>query len=60
MAVKNDDNLDVTLLNNRTESFGKGVWFSSKVLKNAFYLTMGSPREHVAGNGSEAMIHREF
>ncbi|CAI7660506.1 unnamed protein product [Penicillium viridicatum] len=45
---------------NCKKAFGTNYGLTAKVPKDTFNLTKGIPKEHVADNGSGAMIHREF
>ena len=42
------------------KAFGTNYGLTAKVPKDAFHLIKGKPKEHVADNGSGAVIHREF
>ncbi|KGO73099.1 Glutathione-dependent formaldehyde-activating enzyme/centromere protein V [Penicillium italicum] len=42
------------------KAFGTNYGLTAKVPKDKFNLTKGIPKEHVANNGSGAVIHREF
>ncbi|KAJ5550332.1 Glutathione-dependent formaldehyde-activating enzyme/centromere protein V [Penicillium sp. DV-2018c] len=42
------------------KAFGTNYGLTSKVPLDAFHLTKGTPKEHVADNGSGSAIHREF
>ncbi|KAJ5978410.1 Glutathione-dependent formaldehyde-activating enzyme/centromere protein V [Penicillium viridicatum] len=45
---------------NCKKAFGTNYGLTAKVPKDTFNLTKGMPKEHVADNGSGAVIHREF
>ncbi|KAJ5209372.1 hypothetical protein N7449_003751 [Penicillium cf. viridicatum] len=45
---------------NCKKAFGTNYGLTAKVPKDTFNLTKGIPKEHVADNGSGAVIHREF
>lgn len=42
------------------KAFGTNYGLTAKVPKDTFNLTKGIAKEHVADNGSGAVIHREF
>jgi len=42
------------------KAFGTNYGLTAKIPKDSFHLTRGKPKEHVADNGSGAVIHREF
>ncbi|OQD70213.1 hypothetical protein PENDEC_c025G04344 [Penicillium decumbens] len=42
------------------KAFGTNYGLTAKITKDSFHLTRGKPKEHVADNGSGAVIHREF
>lgn len=42
------------------KAFGTNYGLTAKVPKDTLHLTKGIPKEHVADNGSGALIHREF
>jgi hypothetical protein len=42
------------------KAFGTNYGLTAKVPKDALHLTKGIPKEHVADNGSGALIYREF
>ncbi|EKG15625.1 Prohibitin [Macrophomina phaseolina MS6] len=42
------------------KAFGTNYGLTAKLPKDSFKYTQGTPKEHVADNGSGTMLHREF
>ncbi|KAH7038937.1 DUF636 domain protein [Macrophomina phaseolina] len=45
---------------NCKKAFGTNYGLTAKLPKDSFKYTQGTPKEHVADNGSGTMLHREF
>ncbi|OQE02759.1 hypothetical protein PENVUL_c039G02249 [Penicillium vulpinum] len=59
--VSNDDaRTSLCHCRNCKKAFGTNYGLTAKVPKDTFNLTKGIPKEHIADNGSGAVIYREF
>ncbi|KAJ5467858.1 hypothetical protein N7475_005610 [Penicillium sp. IBT 31633x] len=60
LGSDDDARMSICHCRNCKKAFGTNYGLTAKVPKDTFYLTKGEPKEHVADNGSGAVIHREF
>ena len=50
----------IARLTNKQKAFGTNYGLTTKVPKDSFSYTKGSPKQHAADNGSGVTIYREF
>ncbi|KAJ5237086.1 hypothetical protein N7489_007177 [Penicillium chrysogenum] len=60
LASINDARTSICHCRNCKKAFGTNYGLTAKVPKDTLHITKGIPKEHVADNGSGALIHREF
>lgn len=52
--------MQIARLTNKQKAFGTNYGLTTKVPKDSFSYTKGSPKQHAADNGSGVTIYREF